>query len=109
MTSTRTDQTGAGCAWAIGLGLGAMAVVGLLELGYAGLGVAAVALGLIAWKGPRQIAFGGFLVGLGAPLAYLWAVVSLWTWTLGAIATMIVGVALTVAAIRRGRWGVGRG
>jgi hypothetical protein len=60
-----------GCAWAIGLVFGGIAVVGMLELGVVGIGFAALAIGLIAWKGPRLIGVGGLMCGLGLGLVLL--------------------------------------
>jgi len=121
VSMTPSDQTGPGCAWTVGLILAGLSAVTLLEAGVFGLGFVAIAVGLIAWKGPRQIAFGGFLMGLGGVLACLWGSVLLrctdenaatpgscdagylWPWVLGAVAALGLGVALSIIAVRRAR------
>jgi len=52
-------------AWLSGLVLGAVGGIGVLELGVLGLGFLVVALGLIAWKGPRILAAAGLATGFG--------------------------------------------
>jgi len=52
--------------WAPGALLGAVGGVFLLTGGVFGLAFVAIALGLIAWKGPRLAALAGFTTGFGA-------------------------------------------
>lgn len=114
-----SEATSPGCAWAIGFGLGAIATVGLLELGFLGLGFVALAAGLIAWKGPRLMGLSGLLVGLGAVLLLLFGRVlvscasenasapgscdagDIGFWVAVAAGMAALGVAATAVAIRR--------
>jgi len=121
MSNTAPDTTGPGCAWTAGLILGAIAGIGLLTAGVIGVGFGVVGIGLIAWKGPRQIALGGYLAGLGGVVAYLFGGVLLrcagenadvpgscdggdiWPWVIGSVVTLAVGIGLSVVAARRAR------
>jgi hypothetical protein len=73
-------RSSASAAWLSGLVLGAVGGIGVLEVGFLGLGFLVVALGLIAWKGPRVLAAAGFATGFGV----IWAVLFLRVqWTCG--------------------------
>ncbi len=63
--SSAVDRTSPMSAWLIGLFLGAIDAVMLLELGYIGVGFTLVFVGLIVWKGPRLPAAAGLITGLG--------------------------------------------
>ena len=52
-------------AWLSGLILGVVSGLTLVMLGTIGLIIALLSLALIVWKGPRALAAGGLLMGLG--------------------------------------------
>jgi hypothetical protein len=106
-------------AWLSGLVLGASAAFMLLELGVLGLAFLAVAVLLIAWKGPRAVAGGGLLTGLGLIWTVLFLRVQLTCgpgalfldtscssddltpWILGSAAFFAAGLLLSAWALRR--------
>ena len=64
-------------AWLAGLVLGVISGLMLLELGALGVPFVLASLGLILWKGPRQLAGAGLLSGFGLILFVLFARVAL--------------------------------
>ena len=121
MSRDEAAATEPGCAWMIGLVLGAVTAVMLLEFGPFGLGFLGLLLGLIAWKGPRAMGFAGVLTGIGGALTLLfgrvWASCAaqnasiagscgagdIESWTAGAAAIFLLGLVSTWLAIRRRR------
>jgi len=117
MHSERRSSSSA--AWLSGLVLGAVGGVGVLELGLLGVGFLVVALGLIAWKGPRMLAAAGLATGFGliwtvlflrvqltcgpgAPLAEDGCVSEdLSAWIAGSGVVFVAGLVASAAAFRR--------
>lgn len=57
--------------WFVSLALGATMGFAVIATGVVGIGLAALALGLIAWKGSRLLGFAGFACGFGGLWAFL--------------------------------------
>lgn len=63
--------------WLVSIALGATMGFAVLATGIVGIGLAALALGLIAWKGSRLLGFAGFACGFGGLWAFLmWGAIS---------------------------------
>lgn len=70
-------RTSLAAAWLSGLVLGVIGGVSLMSLGAIGLAFIAISVLLIAWKGPRRLAAGGLVAGLGLVWTVLFARVQL--------------------------------
>jgi len=109
--------------WLSGLVLGAVGGIGVLEVGLLGLGFLVVALGLIAWKGPRILAAAGLATGFGLIWTLLFLRVQ-WTcapgaplpetgcvsedltpWIAGSAVIFVAGLVASAAAFRRAATG----
>ena len=109
----------AAAAWLSGLVLGVASGFLVIEFGVLGLTFLAVAVLLIAWKGPRLLALGGLLSGFGLLWTVLFARVQLTCgpramlpesgcssddlsrWILGSAGVFVLGLVLSAVALRR--------
>ena len=116
-----TGRPSPASGWLSGLTLGAVGGFAVLELGVLGVGVVAAALGLIAWKGPRLLAAGGLVTGIGVVWTVLFLRVQLTcgpgaplpesgcvsedltAWIVGSGALLLGGLAASTAALRSNR------
>ena len=99
--------------------LGVVVGIGVLEAGVIGIGIAALALGLIWWKGPRLLALGGFICGFAGTWALLFSQVVArcdgaqlpagetcgsgvtGAYLVGAVVVLLIGAGLTAVSGRR--------
>ena len=120
MTDIGSDRrTRAAAAWVSGLVLGIASGFLGIEFGVLGLTFLALAVLLIAWKGPRLLALGGLLSGFGLLWTVLFARVQLTCgpramfpesgcssedlsqWILGSAGVFAFGLLLSAIALRR--------
>lgn len=105
--------------WLVSLILGVTTGFGVLATGIIGIGLAVLALALIAWKGSRVLAIGGYLCGFAALWAVLmWNVVARCNaenqqagttcvsgatsaYLVASVIVLLVGVAITIVGARR--------
>lgn len=124
MTDPAADKDGpAWSDWLVSLILGVTTGFAVLATGIIGIGLAALALGLIAWKGSRVLGVGGFMCGF----AGLWAIL-MWNviarcdaenhlpgttcvsgatsaYLVASVIALLVGLAVTVMGARQSRGG----
>jgi len=107
--------------WLVSVGLGATMGFAVLSVGLFGMALAALALGLIAWKGSVLVGFAGFACGFSGLWAFIWwGVVArcdaenlqpgthceapfAGAYAVGAIVVLALGVAATSILVRRRR------
>lgn len=119
----RDSEPAPSSGWLPGLFLGGINGIALISLGAIGLPLLALTLVLIAWKGPRPLAFAGLLTGAGLIWTVLFARLGLSCivvqplagedcsasgiapWVAVAAATLVSGLVASVFAFRRARRG----
>ena len=112
-------SSGPASGWLAGVVLGVVGGISLVSLGVPGIGFLAVALVLIAWKGPRLLAGAGLVTGLGLIWTVLFARVQLTCgadalfadpscfsddltpWIAGATGIFVTGLVASALALRR--------